>query len=67
MRTYVDSDHGRRSGRTIEPTRVDPDNHIGQASRELLMREINGIYDNDRRQHACKKCMQTAARVYVML
>lgn len=66
MRTQVDSDHGKRSGRTIDPARIDSDNHIGQADRDLLMRQLNGIYDNDRRQDACEKGMQTAARVGVM-
>lgn len=66
MRTHVDSDHGRRSGRTIEPARIDSDSHIGQAGSELLMRRINEIYGSDRWQHACEKCMQTAAGVSVM-
>jgi hypothetical protein len=66
MRTHVDSDHGKRSGRTIEPARIDPDNHIGQAGTELVMTQINGIYDSGRWQDACEKCMQPAARVGVM-
>ena len=66
MRTHVDSDHGKRSGRTIDPARIDPNNHISQADRDLLMRQINGIYDNNRRQDACEKCMQSAARVNVI-
>jgi hypothetical protein len=57
MRTHVDSDHGRRSRRAIEPAGIDPDNHIVQAGRELLMWRINRIQDNGRRQHACEKCM----------
>jgi hypothetical protein len=28
MRTHVDSDHGRRSGWTIDPVGIDPDNDI---------------------------------------
>jgi hypothetical protein len=67
MRTHVDLDHGKRSGRTIDPAGIDPNDHIGQADRDLLMRQINGSYDNDRRQDAGEKCMQTAARVGVML
>ncbi len=66
MRTHVYSDHGKRSGRAIEPARIDPDNRIGQAGRKLVMSQINGIYDSDRWQDACKKCMQPTARVGVM-
>lgn len=66
MRTHVDSDHGKRSGWTIEPAGVDSDNHVVQDGNELLMRRIHGIYHNGRWQHACKKCMQTAARIGMM-
>lgn len=66
MRTHVDSDYGRRSGRTIEPARIDPDNHIGQAGRELVISQINGVYDSDQWHDACEKCMQPTARVGVM-
>lgn len=68
MRTQVDSGHGRRSGWSIQPVRLGLRNYIGQRGRELLlMRRINEINDSDRRQHASKKCMQTAARVSVMV
>ncbi len=67
MRTHVDSDYGRRSGRTIEPAGIDSNHDIVQTDREPLTGWINGINDNKRRQHACEKCMQPAARVGVIV
>jgi hypothetical protein len=66
LRTHFDSDHRKRSWRTIEPARRNIKDNISQARTKPLTEDPHGLDRDQGRKNAGKKGMQGAAVVGVI-